>query len=365
MKGEAHLIVGEEDYLVESKAKEIVSRLLGQADPFFALETVDGRAYGQDEACQAVRKCIEALGTVGFFEGRKVVWFRNVCFLADSPLTRAAAVQDALTLLAERVRKGLPSDVNLVVTAPAADGRSSFFRTFSQHGNLHDLRSPDVPWTAAKERAARVAAIAKQHGLEMSEEALHVFLERVGDDLMTVAAELEKLALGIAPSKQPGAEDVKRYVTGSPAALIWDLGDAIGSRALSKAFSILDTLLSHKESPIGIVVVLQNQIREWLVYREALDNGWLHGEGEGGGRPMWRWGDLPERVAGIFRSTLKKDPRDAKPFRVSRLAQQASNFSIEELRRMHTELARAHEDLVFSRLPPDFILEMALLRMIS
>jgi len=364
MRGEAHLIVGEEDYLVENTAREIVSRLLKGTDPVFGLEIADGRAGNQDEACQAVRKCLEALDTVGFFEGRKVVWLRNASFLGDSQTGRAAAVQEALSLLVDRVRDGLAEDVALVVTAPAADGRSSFFKTFSQHGTLHDLRSADTPWQAARERASRVAAIAEGMGLAMSEDALHVFLERVGDDLRTAAAELEKLALGIAPSRNPSADDVMRYVTGSPAALIWDLGDAIGSRSLERAVSILNTLLYRRESPIGIAVVLQNQMREWMIYREALDNGWLRREPSGGGRIGWRWGDVPEHVAGMFGS-LKKDPRQAKPFRVSRLAEQASNFSMGELRRMHAEILRAHEALVSSRLSPEFILGMALVRMLS
>ena len=62
---------------------------------------VDGTVRNADEALQALAKLNEALQTLPFFGGNKVVWLRGANFLGDDRTASSAAVTDRLTELSK------------------------------------------------------------------------------------------------------------------------------------------------------------------------------------------------------------------------------------------------------------------------
>src|ERR1700731_4554247 len=69
----------------------------------FGLETIDGAADNADQAAARIRSTIEALRTLPFFGGEKLVWLKNANFLGDDQKARSAAVQAALEELTETI----------------------------------------------------------------------------------------------------------------------------------------------------------------------------------------------------------------------------------------------------------------------
>src|SRR5690349_9992716 len=89
------LVCGEDDFGVKQRAKEMFqkwSEELGGMDH----ETVDAQASNSGEALKAISKLREALNTLPFFGGGKVVWFQNCNFLDDDRTASAQAVTEGL-----------------------------------------------------------------------------------------------------------------------------------------------------------------------------------------------------------------------------------------------------------------------------
>ena len=68
-------------------------------------------ADNAEQAVLRIRQAKEAIQTLPFFGGEKLVWLKNVNFLADTVTGRSAAVQEALEDLKEVLERGLPSGV--------------------------------------------------------------------------------------------------------------------------------------------------------------------------------------------------------------------------------------------------------------
>src|SRR3954465_11638992 len=80
----------------------------------FGIEVIDACADNVDQAVTKIRLAMEALQTLPFFGGSKLVWFKNANCLADSVIGRSSSVLAALEELAELIEAGLPQDVTLL-----------------------------------------------------------------------------------------------------------------------------------------------------------------------------------------------------------------------------------------------------------
>src|ERR1051326_4491619 len=101
-----HAVIGTDEAEVKRVAAELAQKLTPPGAGDFGLEVIDGAADNAEQAAGRIRSTIEALQTLPFFGGAKVVWLKNVNFMADNQLGRAASVQTALEQLAEVIEAG-------------------------------------------------------------------------------------------------------------------------------------------------------------------------------------------------------------------------------------------------------------------
>ena len=79
------LIHGEDDFAVKARARVLFdqwSQELGGMDH----ERIEGQVGNSGEMLRSLAKLREALNTLPFFGGGKVVWWQNCSFLALSPV---------------------------------------------------------------------------------------------------------------------------------------------------------------------------------------------------------------------------------------------------------------------------------------
>jgi DNA polymerase-3 subunit delta len=328
------------------------------------LDVVDGAAETVEMACQATSRCVAALQTVGFLGEGKVVWFRDVAFLADTVVGRSETVKTCVENLAELITRGLPKGTVLVISSPKVDKRFAFYKACKTAGTIYEFVTAEKPWQAGNQLRERVCEMLSESGLKMEEDALETFLGRVGGDGRQVANELEKLALSVGKGATVGSLDVKELTSSSRSALAWDLADAFGRKNLDSALDVLRRLLFQKESPIGLVILLHNRIRELMVYREALDRGWLQ-ERKGYRGINFEWAKLSPELETRFAQDFSKDPRATHPYRIGILAGQAKLFSQKDLRKCQQSVIDAHRKLISSRVPQPVILDLLLIRMLA
>jgi DNA polymerase-3 subunit delta len=368
---QAYLFVGDDEYPLVQAARQLVNTLVPAADQAFGLEVIEGRADSIDDAVAVTKRCHEALVTPGFLmAGDKVIWWRGVSFLdssSDKDDTSPASAADdndrvktAVKALTAALQAGQAGTTVLVVTAPKVDKRSAFYKLFSTQFEVREFFLPDKAYMVERVGRDKIVQKFRELGVSVDPDALELFLTRVGADSRQIFMEAEKLSLFLGERRRATVEDVRMVVSTTLTSVMWDLLDAVGERKLPEALGILRDLLACKESPIGIVSSLSSRMRDLLLYRDALDKGWVRIKG--GGRDMAEWQGVPPEAAEVIASVLKRPPDSIHPFVVSKMAQQARRYSATALRRNQRLLMDAHENLVKSGVPQQTVLELMLIR---
>src|SRR6266550_1855554 len=78
-----YAVVGSDESEVKRAAAELAEKLTPPSAGDFGLEIIDGCADNADQATARIRSTIEALQTLPFLGGEKLVWLKNVNFLGD------------------------------------------------------------------------------------------------------------------------------------------------------------------------------------------------------------------------------------------------------------------------------------------
>jgi DNA polymerase-3 subunit delta len=79
-----HAVVGSDESEVKRTATALAAQLTPPDAGDFGLELIDGCADNAEQAVARIRSAIEALQTLPFFGGGKLVWLKNANCLADS-----------------------------------------------------------------------------------------------------------------------------------------------------------------------------------------------------------------------------------------------------------------------------------------
>src|SRR5204862_8038396 len=131
-----YAVVGSDDVEVKHTAAELAEKLKPADAGDFGLETIDGAADNADQAAARIRSTIEALRTLPFFGGEKVVWLKNANFLGDDQKSKSQAVQNALEELTETLESGIGSDVTFLISAVDVDERRPCYKTLVRRAEL-------------------------------------------------------------------------------------------------------------------------------------------------------------------------------------------------------------------------------------
>ncbi len=253
-----HAVVGSDESAVKSTAAELAAQLTPPDAGDFGLETIDGCADNADQAAARIRSAIEALQTLPFFGGGKLVWLKNVNFMADNKIGSSAAVQDAL----EELRAALEGDlgggeVQFLLSAPEVDKRRSFYKALAKRAELQVFDKLDSSRSGWEEAALDlVQSLGRERQLRFEEEAVDLFVLLTGGDRRTIENELEKIDLFLGEKdRRVTLETVRTLVPLSRAGVVFELGNALAARHLQHALALVRRLLDQGESAIGILLV--------------------------------------------------------------------------------------------------------------
>ena len=89
------LICGDEDFAVKQRARQLHDKWCAEVGGVDH-ETIDAAVGNSGDALKALGKLREALQTLPFFGGGKVVWFKDCSFLGDDRTSGSSAVTEAL-----------------------------------------------------------------------------------------------------------------------------------------------------------------------------------------------------------------------------------------------------------------------------
>ncbi|MFH1970572.1 MAG: DNA polymerase III subunit delta [Verrucomicrobiota bacterium] len=358
------LIIGEDEFSATATARERIDRFVPPADQTLGLEIIDGQADIIDQALACLRRCLEAIRTIGFLGGRKVVWLRGVDFLSDPIVGRNKEVQETLQILADTMAGGIPEGHLLIITALKVDARTSFYKACIAHGELIEFDLAEKPWQ--RDRGAMTFAMHafKDAGLQAGNELIESFVQKVGTDTRQIMQETAKLTTYLGGRREVQAADIETITSTSRDLFAWDLADAVGMRDLPRSLTVLRQLLFQREVPIGLISGLEGRFRHLLILREALDNQWITAQPMGHANFKLTFAHLPEALAEQFKQALASEKgRPLHPFVAEKLAGQATLFTRPEIDQRRAWILAARRQMVSSAIPGSLILEYLVLKL--
>jgi len=358
-----HAVVGSDEIEVKRAAAALAEQLAPGGLGDFGLEVIDGCADNVDQATTRIRATIEALQTLPFMGGNKVVWLKNANFLADSITGRSATVQEALEELCGIISSDLPDDVTFLISATEVDKRRSFYKSLTKCSELQVFDKLDSNRSGWEEEAIEIVRqrAAKQK-LSFDDEALELFVLLTGGDTRQIENELEKIDLFLGSSRQVDAETVRDLVPLSRAGVIFELGNALAQRDLKRALALVGRLLDQGESAIGILLVaVLPTVRNLLLAKDLMERHRLS-------RPHQPF---------TFISTLNRLPQSATQhlprkkdgtisgYALGIAAQNAHRFNTASLIEAMEECLRANLRLVSTQLDHELVLTEIVVKLLT
>jgi DNA polymerase-3 subunit delta len=268
-----YAVVGSDEAEVKRAAAELAEKLTPPGLGDFGLEVIDGCADNAEQAAGRIRSTIEALQTLPFMGGSKLVWLKNANFLADSVIGRATRVQEALEGLSEMIASDLGDDVTFLLSATETDKRRSFYKSLTKRAEVQVIDRLDASRSGWEEEASElVKARAAKRKLEFDDNALELFVLLTGGDTRQIDNELEKIDIFLGKDRQVTSEHVRELVPLSRAGVIFELGNALAVRDLERALKLVRRLLDQGETAIGILLVaVLPTIRNLLLAKDLME----------------------------------------------------------------------------------------------
>jgi DNA polymerase-3 subunit delta len=265
-------VVGSDEGEVKRRASELMVQLTPEQGAEFGVDTVDGMADNAEQAVQRIRQANEAVLTLPFFGRDKLVWLKNVNFLADTAAGRSASVLEALEDLKGVLAGGLPDGVRFLLSATDVDKRRSFYKSLGKFAVVEqfDRIDPAKPgWE--EEVQSIVRRLASELDLKFEPEALEIFVRLAGVDGRQLRNELEKIDIYLGEKRTVTTDVVQALVAKSTSGVIWELGACISKRRLGESLALLDQLIFQGETPMGILyAAIIPTVRNLLVTKDLL-----------------------------------------------------------------------------------------------
>ena len=268
-----HAVVGSDESEVKRVAAELAAKLAPPDAGEFGVEVIDACADNVEQAVAKIRSAIEALQTLPFFGGAKLVWFKNANCLADTVIGRSAAVQGALEELADVFEPGLARDVTFLISATETDKRRSFYKTLTKRAEVQVIDRLDSSRAGWEEEATEIVRKkAKARKLQFEDDALDLFVLLTGGDTRQIENELEKIDLHQGRERGVSVEQVRELVPLSRAGVIFELGNAMAACDLERALLLVKRLLDQGETAIGILLVaILPTVRNLLLAKDLME----------------------------------------------------------------------------------------------
>jgi DNA polymerase-3 subunit delta len=268
-----YAVVGSDESEVKRTAAELADKLKPGDAGEFGIEVIDGAADNAEQAAARIRSTIEALRTLPFFGGGKLVWLKNANFLGDDQKARSAAVQSALEELSEAIDDDLGSDVTLLVSATEVDKRRSFYKSLVKRAELQVFDRLDSSRSGWEEEATElVRARVAKHKLQFDDDALDLFVLLTGGDTREIDNELEKIEIYLGREHKVDVDLVRELVPLTRAGAIFELSNALAERDLKRALELVRRLLDQGESAIGILLVaILPTVRNLLLAKDLME----------------------------------------------------------------------------------------------
>jgi DNA polymerase III subunit delta len=249
---------GEDDFALGQAVMALRDRTV---DPDWASFNYDKLPADQADA---VAQGLNLAMTPVFGAGNRLVW------LADTTL--AQRCPDDLLKELERTLPVVPDTTVLLFTSTSKmDGRLKSTKLLQKVGEIREF-SPISPWkTDLLEQNVR--QVAQSVGVKLTNGAIALLAEAVGNNSRQLYSELEKLRLYVGASQEPVNEAAVTNLVTAHTQNSLQLAAAIRQGDTARALTLVADLFSRNEPGLRIVATLVGQFRTRLWIKLMMEAG--------------------------------------------------------------------------------------------
>lgn len=351
----------------DARMKEAALKLSREQTPpdagDFGVDMIEGIAESAEHCGQIVRRVLDALQTLPFFGGEKLVWLKNANFLADSVVGRSNAAVEGIEAIIDYVEKQLPPDVKFLLSASQVDKRRSAYKRLTKLADVRVFDKPDTSKTGWEDEVIPlVERRARELGVSFENEALEMLVQLAGEDTRQLDSEVEKLSL-YTDGRRVTVDDVRLLVPLNRAGVVFELGNALGKRDLRRALELVRTLIYQGQNAIGILLAaIVPRVRGMLLAADLMQR---HPRLPRNGYPAFSsfLDKLPEQETAHL--PRKKDGSGLNVYPIFLALGETQRFTAAELRLALQACLDANLKLVTSSIEPQLVLERLLVGILT
>lgn len=292
--GSLYLIYGVDEYMKDYYIKAIKNVILGSDD--FNYVKIDGKINA--------RELSDICDGMPMFGQKKLVVVKNSDFFTLKG-TSSADLEFA---------SDIPEFTCLVFREENVDKRSKAYKTVEKYGNVIEcVRQDEIMIGKILTKAAM------QHNRKIHMDAIQLMISGLGDDLVQLLNELDKLIKYTDEGDVITDKHVRKVCELSTSQRIFDLTDALSLKDTGRAMVSLNYLLENNESTQFIIVMIARQFLQLYDTRCILDDG----------------GNVRDVVATL----------GVRDFMARKLVEQCRRFSKEELLESFENCIKMDEDI--------------------
>ena len=264
-------ICGSDDFLVGRAGKERYAALTAEVPDEFSREELNGFAANVGEVETAVNRFRESVQTVAMFGGQRVVWLKDINFLADTVTGRAESTLKLVEDLQGILESVNPAETAVLLTAAPIDRRRSFPKWCEKNAEF-SLVGGDGD--SAGEALAGVAlAEAKSIGASFAPGAVELLLAKVGANTRLIVEETRKLATYAGEGAMIEEAHVAELTPNVAEGDFFEAAEAFFSGDLKWTLAALHRHFFTGGDARPVISALQNRNRILLQVRALLDSG--------------------------------------------------------------------------------------------
>ncbi len=312
-----YLIYGEEKYLHDELIDRIIDTSLDSGTKDFNLDIFYGSETSSD-------KIINVSCSFPMMAQRRVVVVKDIQQLKPTDLKH----------LADYVSHPSKSSC-LILSLPERKKAGKWFTVIFNNALSIDCRKlydNEVP--------AWVEGYLQSKKFTIAKEAIQLLQAQVGNSLLDLVNELEKIQINIQPRLKITLEDVQSVTSISKQFNIFELCNAVGEKKFPRAITILNKLLEQGESPTGMIIQLMRHFVNLMKINENIRRG-------------------NQSISELMKVT------GLTYYFVNDMMKQSKNFSAGQYRNSFTYLAEADLHLKTGYQKPGMVMELLLYKLIK
>lgn len=356
-------VLGTDDARMKEAALKLSRELTPPEAGDFGVDVVEGIAESSEHCGQIVRRVLDALQTLPFFGGEKLVWLKNANFLADTPVGRTNNATEGIEAILDYVEKQLPPEVKFLLSASQVDKRRAAYKRLTKLADVRTFDKPDTSKTGWEDEVIpMVERRARELGVGFENDALEMLVQLAGEDTRQLDSEVEKLSL-YTNGRRITLEDVRLLVPLNRAGVVFELGNALGRRDLRRALELVRTLIYQGQNAIGILLAaIVPRVRNLLL---AADLQQRHPRLPRNGYPAFSsfLDKLPEHETAHL--PRKKDGTGLNVYPLFLALGETQRFTADELRKALQACLDANLKLVTTSIEPQLVLERLLVGILT